>query len=299
VKVAVVQSKPRKGDVDANLAELGAIFAQLASAEEPYDLVVAPEAALTGYFLEGAVYERAFVADALARTLAELWRAAPGSARAPVDVVLGFYENAGGTYYNAALYLHIDAAGHEILHVHRKMFLPTYGVFDEERFLSRGRRLQTFETRFGRMAILVCEDAWHAIMPTIAAVKGARVLLVPSASPGRGLGAGGELESVLHWRNVLHSYAVEHGVFVIYAGLAGFEGGKGMTGSSTIIDPFGDTLVTAPVLGAHVLSAELDLSDVDVARAGLPLLGDLGAVLPDLLFDTELMPNLTPPGVTP
>jgi predicted amidohydrolase len=231
--------------------------------------------------------------------LAELWRAAPGSARAPVDVVLGFYENAGGTYYNAALYLHIDAAGHEILHVHRKMFLPTYGVFDEERFLSRGRRLQTFETRFGRMAILVCEDAWHAIMPTIAAVKGARVLLVPSASPGRGLGAGGELESVLHWRNVLHSYAVEHGVFVIYAGLAGFEGGKGMTGSSTIIDPFGDTLVTAPVLGAHVLSAELDLSDVDVARAGLPLLGDLGAVLPDLLFDTELMPNLTPPGVTP
>ena len=299
MKVAVVQSKPRKGDVDANLAELGAIFAQLASAEEPYDLVVAPEAALTGYFLEGAVYERAFVADALARTLAELWRAAPGSARAPVDVVLGFYENAGGTYYNAALYLHIDAAGHEILHVHRKMFLPTYGVFDEERFLSRGRRLQTFETRFGRMAILVCEDAWHAIMPTIAAVKGARVLLVPSASPGRGLGAGGELESVLHWRNVLHSYAVEHGVFVIYAGLAGFEGGKGMTGSSTIIDPFGDTLVTAPVLGAHVLSAELDLSDVDVARAGLPLLGDLGAVLPDLLFDTELMPNLTPPGVTP
>jgi predicted amidohydrolase len=298
VKVAVVQSKPRKGDVDANLAELGGIFAQLAAVAEPYDLIVAPEAALTGYFLEGAVYERAFVAPALAQRLAELWRAAPGSARAPVDLVLGFYENAGGTYYNAAMYLHIDVAGHEILHVHRKMFLPTYGVFDEERFLSRGRRLQTFETRFGRMAILICEDAWHAIMPTIAAVKGARVLLVPSASPGRGLATGGELESVLHWRNVLRSYAVEHGVFVIYAGLAGFEGGKGMTGSSTIIDPFGDALVTAPVLGAHVLSAELDLDDVDVARAGLPLLGDLGAVLPDLLFDTELTPNLTPPSVT-
>jgi predicted amidohydrolase len=298
VKVAVVQSKPRKGDVDANLAELGGIFAQLAAVAEPYDLIVAPEAALTGYFLEGAVYERAFVAPALAQRLAELWRAAPGSARAPVDLVLGFYENAGGTYYNAAMYLHIDVAGHEILHVHRKMFLPTYGVFDEERFLSRGRRLQTFETRFGRMAILICEDAWHAIMPTIAAVKGARVLLVPSASPGRGLATGGELESVLHWRNVLRSYAVEHGVFVIYAGLAGFEGGKGMTGSSTIIDPFGDALVTAPVLGAHVLSAELDLDDVDVARAGLPLLGDLGAVLPDLLFDTELTPNLPPPSVT-
>jgi len=288
VKVAVVQSKPRKGDVDANLAELAAIFAQLASAEEPYDLIVTPEAALTGYFLEGAVYERAFVADALARTLAELWRAAPGSARAPVDVVLGFYENAGGTYYNAALYLHIDAAGHEILHVHRKMFLPTYGVFDEERFLSRGRRLQTFETRFGRMAILICEDAWHAIMPTVAAIKGARVLLVPSASPGRGLGAGGELESVLHWRNVLRSYAVEHGVFVIYAGLAGFEGGKGMTGSSCIIDPRGVVTVQAPEIGECVVSGTVDLREADLARASLPLLGDLGAVLPDLLLDDEL-----------
>ena len=97
------------------------------------------------------------------------------------------------------------------------------------------------------------------------------------------VGAGGELESVLHWRSVLRSYAVEHGVVVIYAGLAGFEGGKGMTGSSTVIDPFGDTVVTAPALGAHVLSAELDFTDIDIARARLPLLGDLNAVLPDLL----------------
>lgn len=297
MRVAVVQSKPRKGDFDANLRDLGAAFAQLAAADEPYDLIVAPEAALTGYFLEGAVYERALEAETLAGLLAELWRAAPGSERKGVDIALGFYENAAGAYYNSALYLHVDLARHEIVHVHRKMFLPTYGVFDEERFLSRGRRLQAFDTRFGRMAMLICEDAWHAIMPTLAAIKGAQVLLVPSASPGRGLGAGSELESVRHWRNVLQSYAVEHGVFVIYAGLAGFEGGKGMTGSSSVIDPFGETLVTAPALGAHVLSAELDFTDVDVARARLPLLGDLAGVLPDLLFDPDVMPHLSAPGV--
>jgi predicted amidohydrolase len=299
VKVAVVQSKPHKGDVEKNLAELGGVFAQLAAADRPYDVIVAPEAALTGYFLEGAVYERAFEAEALARKLADLWRAAPGAGRAPVDVVLGFYENDAGTYYNSALYLHVTRERHELVHVHRKMFLPTYGVFDEERFLSRGRRLQAFETRFGRMAILICEDAWHAIMPTLAAVKGARVLIVPSASPGRGLEAAGELESVAHWRNVLRSYAVEHGVFVIYAGLAGFEGGKGMTGSSSVIDPFGEALVTAPALGAHILSAELDFSDIDVARSRLPLLGDLTAVLPDLLFDVDLMPHVMRPGSLP
>jgi predicted amidohydrolase len=297
VKVAVVQSKPHKGDVEANLAQLGAVFAQLASASEPYDLIVAPEAALTGYFLEGAVYERAFDSANLAERLSALWRAAPGAGRKAVDLCLGFYENAGGAYYNAALYLRVDGDRHEIVHVHRKMFLPTYGVFDEERFLSRGRRLQAFDTRFGRMAILICEDAWHAIMPTLAAIKGARVLIVPSASPGRGFEAGGELESVAHWRSVLRSYAVEHGVFVLYAGLAGFEGGKGMTGSSSVIDPFGETLVAAPLLGSHVISADIDLSDVDVARARLPLLGDLGAVLPDLLFDAELMPHMNQPGV--
>ena len=288
MKLAVVQTKPRKGEFEANVAELGEIFAQLAAEERPYDLIVLPEAGLTGYFLEGAVYELALPAQALAERLGTLWRARRGAQRGPVDLVVGFYENAAGTFYNSALYLEIDDEGERIVHVHRKMFLPTYGVFDEERFLSRGRRLSAFDTRFGRTALLVCEDAWHALMPTIAAIKGARMLIVPSASPGRGLAGNGELESVTHWRNLLQSYAVEHGVFVLYAGLAGFEGGKGMTGSSAVIDPLGGVVATAPALGACVIRAEIDLGDVDIARAGLPLLGDLGAVLPDLLLDDEL-----------
>ena len=283
MKVAVVQTKPRKGDLAANLAELATLFAQLAAEPTPYDLIVMPEATLTGYFLEGAVYELAFEAQTLAAELANLWRRSAAADVRPVDIALGFYENAGGTYYNAALYVAIDARAHRIEHVHRKMFLPTYGVFDEERFLSRGRRIEAFDTRFGRMAMLICEDAWHAIMPTLAAIKGARTLIVPSASPGRGFAREGELESVAYWRSVLRSYAVEHGMFAIYAGLAGFEGGKGMTGSSCVIDPFGDVVGSLPDLGPGVLRAEIDLGDVEVARANLPLIGDLGAVLPDLL----------------
>jgi predicted amidohydrolase len=281
VKLAIVQTKPRKGDVAANLVEMRAVFAQLAAEPEPYDLAIFPEAALTGYFLEGAVYELAFEANDLAAKLHDAWKA---SGNAPLDVVIGFFENAGGTYYNAAMYVTLEAAGPRIVHVHRKMFLPTYGVFDEERFLSRGKRLAAFDTAHGRMAILICEDAWHAIVPTLAAIRGAHVLIIPSASPGRGLAAGtGALENVGHWRNVLASYAVEHGVFVLYAGLVGFEGGKGMSGSSMVIDPFGATLATLPALGASILRATIDLTDVEVARASLPLLGDLAAVLPDLL----------------
>jgi predicted amidohydrolase len=138
------------------------------------------------------------------------------------------------------------------------------------------------------MAILICEDAWHAIAPTIAAVKGARVLIVPSASPGRGIEGDGQLASVIRWRQMLVSAAIEHGVFVIYAGLTGFEGGKGMTGTSCVIDPHGTVLVQAPAAQACIVRADLDLREIDLARASLPLLGDLEAVLPDLFLDEEL-----------
>jgi predicted amidohydrolase len=286
VNLAILQSKPRKGRYSENLRDLRDAFAQLGASDPPPDIVVLPEAALTGYFLEGAVYDLALDAQRFARDLEETWRSANGER--PVDIVCGFFENAQGTYYNSAMYLEVGAVSVGIRHVHRKMFLPTYGVFDEERFLSRGRRLQTFPTRFGTMAILICEDVWHAIMPTIAAVKGARILIVPSAAPGRGIEEDDELGSIARWREILHATAAEHGVYVLYAGLAGFEGGKGMTGSSCAIDPRGRSIVRAPALGAAIVRAHLDLREIDLARATLPLLGDLAAVLPDLLLDDEL-----------
>ncbi len=286
LKVALIQTKPRKGDYDANLAELGNAFAQLAADPVP-DLIVLPEAALTGYFLEGAVYDFALTAERFAEDLAQTWRADANDAA--VDIVCGFYENFEGTYFNSALYLHLESGKPPaIVHIHRKMFLPTYGVFDEDRFLSRGRKLGVFSTRFGKAAMLLCEDIWHSIMPTIAAIKGARILIVPSAAPGRGIEGDGELESIARWREILQNSAAEHGVYLIYAGLAGFEGGKGMTGSSCMIDPRGRTLVQAPAIGACIVRASLDLREIDLARATLPLLGDLGSVLPDLLLDDEL-----------
>lgn len=283
MKLAVVQTKPRKGDTERNLAELGEVFAQMVSDERngPPELIVLPEATFTGYFLEGAVYDLALAAEEAADRMAHVWRQVSPGAR--VDIVFGFYENAAGTYHNAAMYLSVEPEMLRIVHVHRKMFLPTYGVFDEERFLSRGRSLAAFDTGYTRMAILICEDAWHAVMPTIAAIKGARIILIPSASPGRGVGGDGEMESVTRWRRLLELHAVEHGVYIVYAGLAGFEGGKGMTGSSCVIDPHGTCLVRAPMLGAHILRAEIDLSEIDRARASLPLLGDLYALLPDLM----------------
>ncbi len=276
--------KPDKGRPDANLRTAGEAFAALASA--PPHLVVLPEAAMTGYFLEGAVYDLAVSASRFAHDIAAQWRSACGSQA--VDLAAGFFENDAGTYYNSALYVHVEPDREQVVHVHRKIFLASYGVFDEERFLSRGRRIGIFETAFGRMALLICEDACHSISATLAAIKGARVLIVPSASPGRGIEGMGELASITQWRDTLRLAAIEHGIFIIYAGLTGFEGGKGMTGSSFIVDPRGSVLVQAPATEPCIVRAELDLAEIDRARATLPLLGDLGAVLPDLLLDPEL-----------
>jgi len=286
IRAALVQTKPRKGRYRENLQELQTIFAQLGALNPAPDLVVLPEAAMTGYFLEGAVYELALTPHRFAADLARAWRSA--NPDLPVDLAAGFFENDAGTYHNSAIYVQLNGTGMEVLHVHRKMFLPTYGVFDEERFLSRGRRLQTFETRFGRVALLICEDVWHAIMPTIAAIKGARLLIVPSAAPGRGIEEEADLGSIARWGEILRSTAAEHGVFILYAGLAGFEGGKGMTGSSCVVDPHGRVVVQAPALGAQIVRADIDMREVDLARAALPLLGDLEAVLPDLFLDDEL-----------
>jgi N-carbamoylputrescine amidase len=283
LRVALLQTKPAKGDYDRNLAAAAEAFTQLAA--DPPDLIVLPEAALTGYFLEGAVYDLALPASRFARALADAWRSAGGK---KVDIAAGFFENDGGTFYNSALYFEVDTAGERALHLHRKMFLPTYGVFDEERFLSRGHKLGVFDTRFGKMAMLICEDACHAIVPAIAAIKGARILIVPSASPGRGIEGEGELESIARWREMLRLTAMEHGIYIIYAGLTGFEGGKGMTGSSSVIDPSGRVIVQAPPAQACIVRADLDLREIDLARASLPLLGDLQGALPDLLLDDEL-----------
>ena len=285
MNVALVQFKPRKGDVAANVAAMRDVFAQLAPGAP--DLIVFPEAALTGYFLEGAVYELAVDAPTMAQRIDAQWRAS--GATAPCDIVVGFYENVAGTFHNSAIYVRCgDPSGVHVVHVHRKMFLPTYGVFDEERFLTRGRRLSVFETPFGTAAILICEDAWHAIMPTVAALKGARLIIVPSASPGRGLCGTGELESNARWKSLLSSAAAEHVVYVLYAGLTGFEGGKGMSGGTSAYSPHGDVLQSLGPLDPGIILVQLDPGEIDLARATIPLLGDLSAVLPDLWLDEEI-----------
>src|SRR6476661_9877340 len=185
IHLVVVQFKPRKGDYTANLARTAGIFSQLDALEPRPDIAVFAETALTGYFVEGGVRDVALTAGALARDLQSQYTSAVTTPRT-LDVCIGFYEVWNNAFYNSALYVTLGGEEPLIRHVHRKIFLPTYGLFDEERFVDRGRDFRAFDTPWGRAAILVCEDAWHSLTGTIAALDGAQLIIVPSAPPARG-----------------------------------------------------------------------------------------------------------------
>ncbi len=289
--VAVAQIRPRKAHYEANLARVGDVFEQVACMDPRPDVLVLPETVLSGYFLEGGVREIARDRRTVFADLLRTFRERVPADAAPLDLVVGFYELADGNVHNAGLYATLTAnddgpvqAG--VAHVHRKLFLPTYGVFDENRFVARGRTIDAFDTRLGRSAILICEDIWHSMTSAIAALKGAQTLYVISASPGREFG-GEDLGSLERWRLLLPGIASEHGMFLVYAGLVGFEGGKGLSGSSCVVDPWGTMIVSAPALGECVVTAHVDEADIAIARTETPLLADLESALPDLALEIE------------
>ena len=287
MRLAIAQFKPGKGDLAENLGRIGEIFAGLGRPDAP-ELLLFPESALTGYLLEGGVRDLAVSAGRLFEDLQSRHAAAKAP---PVDVAIGFYEKWRGSLYNSALYAQLGGTDAGIVHVHRKVFLPTYGVFDEERYVEAGHHVQAFDTRFGRVAMLICEDAWHSLTPTIAALQGAELILIPSASPARGIQPLEETlarpANVSRWERISRYIAEEHGVWVATSQLVGFEGGKGFAGGSCIVTPRGDVLARGPLWEPALVEATIDFEEIGRARADTPLLADLQTKLPHLLKALE------------
>ncbi|MFM8781831.1 MAG: nitrilase-related carbon-nitrogen hydrolase, partial [Gemmatimonadota bacterium] len=297
--VAVAQCRPRKGDLAGNLDRVGALLAQAVALDPRPAVLVLPETVLSGYFLEGGVRDIALTAEGLRAAIEARYRAAVPGGEA-IDLVLGFYESLDGTLHNSAAYLRLQ--GDEpaaLLHVHRKNFLPTYALFDEERFVERGYGVRAFDTPIGRAALLVCEDAWHSLTGTIAALDGAQVVFVLAAAPARGTaprtdGVPGPA-SVERWERLVRDIAEEQGVFCVLANLVGSEGGRMFQGGSLVVGPRGDVRARAPVFDEALLSVTLDLADIGRVRAELPMLSDLRTMLPFLRPELDRVMGLAGP----
>ena len=260
VTVRVVQHRPLLGDLHANLGDHRARVR--AAAEEGAGLVLFPELSLTGYALGDLV-------DAVALDASHaLWPEVCALSE-DVDVALGYVERGDdGWLYNASAYFH---AG-EMLHNHRKTYLPTYGPFDEGRFYAPGRAIETFDAPWGRAALVVCEESWHPSVVHGVAMQGADVLLVISNAPGRNP-VDGDWASQRGWRANLAAYARMYGVWVAYANRVGYEEGFVFGGGSAIIAPDGRELLVADPLEPDELTAVLDAAELRRARVANPAHG--------------------------
>ena len=281
VTLALAQFQPRKGDYAGNLGRIAEIIAQAAALEERPDLVCFPETALSGYFLEGGVREHAVTAGKLAGDLHRAYGTAPS-----IDVCVGFYEIWHNKLYNSAMYVSLGETIPLVRHVHRKVFLPTYGLFDEERFVERGREIRAFDTPWGRAAILVCEDVWHSMTGTIAALDGAQLIIVPTAPPARGNWPKADdvpgPASSSRWERLARDMADEHGLYVALVHLVGSEGGKVFPGGAMLAGPKGEVRTRGPMWDEALVVARIDLDDVTRARADMPLVADLETMIPHL-----------------
>jgi NAD+ synthase (glutamine-hydrolysing) len=288
IHLVIVQFKPRKGDYTANVERLAGIFSQIDALDPRPDVAVFAETALTGYFVEGGVRDVAMTAGALARDLQAQYARAVTTPR-PLDVCIGFYEVWNNAFYNSALYVTLGGGADEpvIRHVHRKLFLPTYGMFDEERFVDRGFEVRAFDTGWGRAAMLICEDAWHSLTGTVAALDGATTIFILSASPARGVwpreDEGPVPANLKRWERLARDIAEEQGVFVALVNLVGTEGGKTFSGGSIIAGPYGDVRAKAPLWDETIMTITLDPQDLTRARSDAPLLTDLQTMMPHLM----------------
>jgi predicted amidohydrolase len=260
--VALAQIKPKLGCIADNLDMVEDAVEK--GIRDRAGVVIFPELALTGYFLKDLVPEVALDLDS-----AEIRRLLALSRH--ISIAIGFVEvTADYRFYNSALYLE----GGEIRHRHRKVYLPTYGLFDEQRYLARGLRLRSFDTRFGRMGILICEDMWHLSASYVLAMDGATTIICLSSSPGRGIMDDENLGSTSAWQKLNATTAIFLNCRIIYCNRVGYEDGVNFWGGSEVVGPNGEMTARGKILEEDFVIAQIEEGALRRERIFSPLMRD-------------------------
>jgi len=256
MRVALAQLDSTIGDLESNLERMRAVVTQ-ANAHD-VDLTVFPELATHGYALGQLLEKRSLSAsDERLTTLA--------SGRS--DVLVGFHEDGGVRAYNSAAYISRST----VVHVHRKLYLPTYLTWEERKHFSPGQSLRAFDTAYARTAILICYDAWQPPVPWLAAQDGAELLLVPTNSAAN---LGPELDNQTYWERTLESIGRMQQTWVVFVNRVGSEAGGDFWGGSRVIDPHGEVVAQAPLWEPALTVVDIDIAAARRARREVPLIAE-------------------------
>ena len=261
--VALAQMAPKLGVLSENIELHLNIIRQ--AKQGGAELVIFPELSLTGYILQDLVPDVA-INPADTSQLHPLLEACR-----EIDCVFGLVEVSDQfNYYNSAVYV----AQGRIQHVHRKLYLPTYGMFDEMRFFAMGEKLRTVQTPFGLMGLLICEDLWHPSTIFLHAQDGARVVITLSSSPARGVRGAEGFQTSQGWECLLKAMSQFYTIYNIYVNRTGIEDGVYFSGGSMVVGPSGEVLARGSSSGEDLIITELDLEEIRRTRLFTPLLRD-------------------------
>jgi predicted amidohydrolase len=268
MRIALAQVDVALGDVERNLRTAAEVVS--AATAQSADVVVFPELMLHGYPL--VRYDAGLAMPADDERLRGL------STDGAPAVIVGFHEDAGPHTYNSAAY--VDAGA--VVHVHRKLYLPTYDIWEEHKHFSPGQTLRAFDTRFGRMGVLTCNDAWQACPPFLLAQDGAEVLFIPTNSVDSR--APEVIDTPAYWRDVLRAVARMNELWLVFVNRVGSQDGLDFWGGSCVVDPTGALVAEAPRKEEALLVVDIDVAATRRRRRQLPLLKDarLGLLVREL-----------------
>jgi len=273
MRIALAQIDCRLGNLPANLMTHREALAAVRDAGGA-DLAVFPELSLTGYRLRSDIY-RAMLDDAQFLRAGEQL-GAEGLIPSTMCCALGYVElSPRAAVHNTCAILHGDRA--EPPFRHRKVYLPTYGMFEEERYMRPGDRFRTVDLTVNgetwRVGVLVCEDAWHDSAWVLLQARGVDLVLVPSASPGRGVESE-RLGSQRSWHGILSTQAEFTGCYVAYCNRVGFEDDIHFWGGSAVFAPTGETIAEGKLMDPDLVIADIDKPTITRARLQTPLMAD-------------------------
>jgi predicted amidohydrolase len=226
------------------------------------DLVVFPELSLTGYSIKDSNWDVAISAPRAGspepHPLRELIEAS-----GDISILVGCVEESGDFgIHNSAFFIEKKT----IRSVHRKIYPPTYGMFEELRYFSPGNSVRTFDSALGRLGVLICEDLWHLPLPYLLAQEGAQIVIGIAASPARLAGEGdrtanGRVNTELH-----KAYARLLSSYVVFCNRVGIEDGVNFWGGSEVVGPGGEVAVQAKLFEEDLIFATIDDNEVRRAR---------------------------------
>lgn len=257
IKVCLAQIKPTLGNVKKNLEIMCSNIEKAISEEN--NVIVFPELSLTGYLVKDMVQSIAITRKTVPQELLEYSK--------KIGIIFGAVEedDEDFRFYNSAFYLEDG----EVKHVHRKVYLPTYGLFDEFRYFSKGDKFRAFDTKYGRFGILICEDAFHPSSSYILNEDGCQYMFMLANSPSRG-GQGDKPSNLIIWETLAKTYSSLYGMYIVFSHRVGYEDGVNFAGQSKVFSPSGEIKMQLSLFEEDFQSIVLDRAEIRRARIYTP-----------------------------